>query len=110
MAQRRGVLLCLLLAPLLAQAQDTPAEYLKQFDRNGDGRISEAEYVAWMSRGFQRMDRNGDGVLEADELPGSRGKPITLKRFQDNLRRQFHRLDRNHDGYLSARELTAPPR
>ena len=102
--------LALLLVPLLAQAQSTPAEYLKQFDRNGDGRVSEAEYVAWMSRGFRRMDRNGDGVLEADELPGGHGKPITLKSFQDNLRRQFHRLDRNHDGYLSARELTAPPR
>jgi len=96
--------------PLLAHAQATPAEYLKQFDRNGDGRVSEAEYVAWMSRGFRRLDRNGDGVLEASELPGGRGKPITLKSFQANLRRQFHRLDRNHDGYLSARELTAPPR
>ncbi len=100
----------LLLAPLFAHAQSTPAEYLKQFDRNGDGRVSETEYVAWMSRGFRRMDHNGDGVLEASELPGGRGRPITLKGFQDNLRRQFHRLDRNHDGYLSARELTAPPR
>ena len=103
-------MLALLLVPLLAHAQATPVAYLKQFDRNGDGRVSEAEYVAWMSRGFRRMDRNGDGVLEASELPGSRGKPITLKSFQANLRRQFHRLDRNHDGYLSARELTAPPR
>ena len=109
MRRRNALCLVLLLAPLFAHAQSTPAEYLKQFDRNADGRVSEAEYVAWMSRGFRRMDRNGDGVLEASELPGGRGKPITLKSFQDNLRRQFHRLDRNHDGYLSARELTAPP-
>ena len=107
---RTGAMLAgLLLAPLLARAQSTPAEYLRQFDTDGDGRVSEAEYVAHLSEGFYRLDRNGDGVLEADELPGGHGKPITLKQFQDNLRRQFHKLDRNHDGYLDARELTQPP-
>lgn len=80
------------------------------FDRDGDGRVSEAEYLAYMGRGFQAMDRNGDGVIDTDELPGGRGEPITLKEYQDNLRRQFRRLDRNHDGYLDAQELTAPPR
>ena len=103
------LLALLLLAPLAASAQSTRAEYLQGFDRNGDGRVSEAEYVAWMSRGFRRMDRNGDGVLETDELPGKRGRPVTLKSFQDNLRHEFHRLDRRHHGYLNARELTAPP-
>ncbi|TAM60713.1 MAG: hypothetical protein EPN49_08380 [Rhodanobacter sp.] len=103
------MLLALLPAPLAAFAQSTRAEYLQGFDRNGDGHVSEAEYVTWMSRGFQRMDRNGDGVLETDELPGARGRPITLKSFQDNLRREFHQLDRRHRGYLDARELTAPP-
>ncbi|MFC5743136.1 EF-hand domain-containing protein [Dyella tabacisoli] len=102
----------LLLLPLIAAAQDfpqTPAEYLQRMDSNGDGKISEAEYVEYMSNGFRRMDSNGDGVLEADELPGGHGKPITLRSYQDNLRRQFHKLDRNHDGYLSAKELAAPP-
>lgn len=80
------------------------------FDRDGDGRVSAAEYVRWMSRGFASMDRNGDGILERTELPGGRGKPVTRAEFESNLLRQFHRLDRNHDGYLSARELTAPPR
>ncbi|MEO8779263.1 MAG: hypothetical protein ABI389_11415 [Rhodanobacter sp.] len=92
------------------RAQDSRADYLRQFDSNGDGKVSEAEYVAYMSRGFYRMDLNHDGILETSELPGGRGRPITLQAFQDNLRRQFHQLDRNHDGYLDARELTAPPR
>ncbi|MHA6206109.1 EF-hand domain-containing protein [Dyella soli] len=99
--------LCLL--PSCAWAQSTPEEYLRSFDANGDGRVSEAEYVAHMSEGFRRLDLNGDGVLDGEELPGGHGKPVTLKAFQDNLRREFHKLDRNHDGYLDAHELTQPP-
>ena len=102
--------LVLLLAASAALAQETRSQYLQMFDSDGDGRVSEAEYLAYMSRGFQAMDRNGDGILETDELPGSRGRPVTLAGFQDNLRLQFHKLDRNRDGYLNARELTAPPR
>lgn len=107
---RRLVMAMALFAPLAAFAQDSRADYLRQFDSNHDGKVSEAEYVTYMSQGFRNIDTNGDGVLETSELPGGRGKPITLKEFQDNLRRQFHKLDRNHDGYLDARELTAPPR
>jgi len=109
----RAALAALLLAlPWLLSAQGyprTPAEYLKLMDTDGDGRVSEQEYVDYLSAGFRRMDTNGDGVLEPEELPGGRGKPITLRAHQDNLRRQFHKLDRNHDGYLDAKELAAPP-
>jgi Ca2+-binding EF-hand superfamily protein len=93
-----------------ANAQDSRAAYLGFFDRDGDGRVSEAEYVQYMSRGFARMNANGDDVLGTDELPGRRGEAISLSAFQDNLRRQFHRMDRNRDGRLDAAELTAPPR
>lgn len=96
----------------LAHAQGHPATrsaYLDMMDSDGDGRISATEYVDYMSAGFRRMDINGDGILETDELPGQRGRPIALTEFQENLRHQFHKLDRNRDDYLNARELTAPP-
>jgi Ca2+-binding EF-hand superfamily protein len=100
----------LLALPCAALAQNTAAGLFQAMDSNGDGRISEAEYVAYMSQGFYRRDLNHNGVLEADELPGRHGKAVTLKEWQDNLRREFHRLDRNHDGYLSPQELMQPPR
>lgn len=106
---RRYLLLTCLLLPLAAAAQDARNAYLRQFDSDGNGCVSEAEYVAYMSHGFERMDRNHDGVLEPGELPGGRGKPVTLEAWQADLRRQFQRLDRRRTGCLDARELTAPP-
>ncbi|GLQ86572.1 EF-hand domain-containing protein [Dyella flagellata] len=107
---RSALALLLLGLPLAALAQSTAAGLFQAMDSNGDGRISEAEYVAYMSQGFYRRDLNHDGVLEPEELPGGRGKPVTLKEWQDNLRREFHRLDRHHHGYLSPQELMQPPR
>ncbi|WP_303637386.1 hypothetical protein [Stenotrophomonas tuberculopleuritidis] len=103
-------LLALLMAPpALAQVSDTRS-YLQRMDGDGDGKVSEAEYVHWMLYAFDRMDRNGDGVLTADELPGGKGRPIRREQQQQTLAQRFHRQDANGDGFLDARELSAPPR
>lgn len=96
--------------PCIAQGiPNTRADYLRMLDTSGDGRISSAEYVQYMSAGFRAMDRNDDGLLDLAELPGGQGRVIAVGEFENNLRQQFRRLDRNRDGYLNARELTAPP-
>ncbi|PBJ84518.1 hypothetical protein CMZ84_05325 [Lysobacteraceae bacterium NML93-0399] len=84
-------------------------DYLAQMDTDGDGRVSLAEYQAWMGYAFDRMDRNGDGVLTADELPGGKGGPVTRAQYMARLAATFNRQDTNRDGYLDVRELAAPP-
>lgn len=104
------ILLSLGLLPVLANAQvRASGDYLRRMDRSGDGRVSLAEYQAWMGYAFERMDRNGDGVLDAAELPGGRGKPVSLAAHRASLAAAFRRQDANHDGVLDARELAAPP-
>jgi Ca2+-binding EF-hand superfamily protein len=93
-----------------AHAQETRAAYLRLFDQNGDGRVSEQEYVDRLSAGFLAMDRDHDGTLQPSELPGGRGRAVSLDGHQDNLRRQFRKLDRDGDHLLNAAELTQPPR
>jgi Ca2+-binding EF-hand superfamily protein len=106
---RTAIAALLLWLPVAVLAQGTTSGLLQAMDTNGDGRVSEAEYVAYMSQGFYRLDRNHDGVLESDELPGGHGKPVTLQEWQDNLRKEFRKLDRHHHGYLNAQELMQPP-
>ena len=106
-----GLLLAGLCVPVAAQpAVETTSSYLQRMDTDGDGRVSLAEYQVWMAYGFEQMDRNGDGVLSADELPGGRGKPITRATHLEQIAQRFARQDANGDGFLSARELAAPPR
>ncbi|MDV2450588.1 calcium-dependent protein kinase 21 [Xanthomonas hortorum NBC5720] len=92
-----------------AQVQDSQ-QYLQRMDTDGDGRVSRDEYLVWMSYAFDQRDLDHDGVLQGDELPGRRGKPITRAAHRATLIERFARQDANSDGSLSARELLAPPR
>lgn len=98
--------------PAAAPAQDyaqQPRELLQRFDADGDGRVVEAEYVAYLSLGFRARDVDGNGVLEGGELPPN-AHPLAAADHDARLRGQFTRQDANGDGALDARELLAPPR
>lgn len=99
----------LTLSSAVAAQVRASSDYLARMDSNGDGRVVLAEYQHWMGYAFARMDRDGDGVLSAAELPGGRGKPVSLADHRESLAAAFRRQDRNRDGVLDARELAAPP-
>ena len=101
---------CALAACLPAGAQvEATSDYLARMDTDGDGRVSQAEYVAWMGYAFDRMDRDRDGVLTPDELPGGRGHSIARAAHDARSAATFRKQDANRDGFLSARELASPP-
>lgn len=110
-----GAFALLAMAGLLTHSPSAAAqvrgsgEYLQRMDSDGDGKVSLAEYQAWMGYAFQRMDRDGDDVLTAAELPGGRGRAVSLAAHRQALAAAFNRQDSNGDGFLDARELAAPP-
>jgi Ca2+-binding EF-hand superfamily protein len=93
-----------------AQLPASPLDYLASMDLDDDGRIDLAEYRAWMSRGFLRMDLDGNGTLEGDELPVAGARPVTWASHRSALAAAFGRQDHDGDGVLDAAELAAPPR
>lgn len=101
--------------PALAAAQApgggmaSTRDYLARMDRDGDGRVSLAEYQDWLSYAFDAMDRNRDGLLSASEQPGGRGAALTRAAHRERIAERFKRQDSNRDGVLSARELASPP-
>lgn len=106
-----GAMVLLLSLPGAALAQVQAAgDYLARMDADGDGRVSLVEYQDWLSYAFDAMDRNRDGVLDATELPGGKGAPVTRAEHRARLAAAFNRQDGNRDGVLDARELAAPPR
>ena len=102
---------CLLPWPVAGLAQVTRTdEYLARMDGDEDGRVSLAEYQAWMSYAFDGMDRDGDGVLSPQEQPGGKARALTRAQHLARLAERFARQDVDGDGFLDARELAAPPR
>lgn len=107
----------LLLAAAAALAGDrqparTPAELFARFDADGDGRVSEREYLDYLSRGFDYLDANRDGRVDAAELPVGARLPRARDRHSHRiaLAAGFRRQDHDQDGWLNALELSAPPR
>jgi hypothetical protein len=63
-----------------------------RLDRNRDGKIQQAEFLAARRRNFDRLDVNGDGVLSFAEYAAS-----GIRRFSE--------LDANGDGTLNRTEF-----
>lgn len=71
-------------------------------DGDGDGRISQAEFVAGALQRFDRNDANRDGTLTADEMRAGMEARRNERRGQ-----MFARMDTNGDGAISRAEFDA---
>lgn len=70
------------------------ARRLARYDKDDDGAVNRAEYLANRRKSFEKSDRNRDGRLDFEEFAAA----TTVK---------FTRADRNADGALSAKEFAA---
>jgi len=55
-----------------ARATRMAARVVQRLDTNGDGVVSQDEFLAAAKKRFSHLDRNGDGFIDADELPAHR--------------------------------------
>lgn len=55
-----------------SKADANTVQLLQLMDKNNNGKVSRAEFMAYMSGEFDRLDVNHDGELDPDELSGLR--------------------------------------
>jgi hypothetical protein len=91
-------------SPAFAQNRD-PVQLLAEADANGDGAISWSEVIALRTQNFERLDRNGDGYIDANDRP--RG-PFGA-RFDEAFTQVKSQFDANGDQRVSRAEMIDAP-
>jgi Ca2+-binding EF-hand superfamily protein len=95
------------LAASASMASAQSKQEIQAMDRNGDGRVSRAEWTA-PAGAFRLHDTNKDGVLSGTEVwspndPRLSGhRDLAYGRNDDRVR--FRQIDRNNDGFISRTE------
>jgi len=101
-----------------------PAELIKRFDKNNDGKLEVSELPEHMQKFMGKADANGDGVITAEELKAGAekmraehlakvdtdhdGKVSPEERkaaFEKFAEQRFQKMDKNNDGALSKDEV-----
>ena len=77
-----------------------PQELWKQYDLNGDGKITREEFMAARAVCFARHDTSGDGMLTRAEVKNS-----FPPQMADRIDAEFPRLDLDGDGLISREEF-----
>jgi Ca2+-binding EF-hand superfamily protein len=87
-----------------ASANGRAARHLAQLDSNGDGQVSQDEFLAAAAQRFDALDTQHRGTLDAADLADS---PALLARDDRRAAGIAERLDSNGDGKVDAAELAA---
>ncbi|MEI9950349.1 MAG: hypothetical protein WDO74_15550 [Pseudomonadota bacterium] len=101
-----------------------PAEFVKRFDKNADGKLELSELPEHMQKFIGKADANADGVITVEELKAGEekmraehlakvdtdhdGKVSPEERkaaFEKFAQERFAKLDKNNDGALSKDEV-----
>ena len=77
-----------------------PQDLWKQYDLNGDGKITREEFMAVRAVCFARYDINDNGMLTRGEV-----KSFFRPQLADRIDAAFSRLDLDGDGLISREEF-----
>lgn len=86
------------------QPAERPAPRAHRADADGDGRISQAEFVGRRIDRLTAADADRDGSVTREEMQAQR-----QARMQQRAETRFARLDTDSDGAISREEFTARP-
>ena len=85
--------------------------FFDKYDVDGDGKVSQAEFMAERENGYRRRDADGDGSVYSEEYV-SEYEVRLIQQLEDQHKRQvdqaefrFTVLDKDEDGVLSLEEF-----
>lgn len=78
-------------------------QLFEQFDRSGEGRVSQADVDAVRAERFASFDVDGDGVLALAEF-----EQLWLEAMREAMVRGFQQLDRDGDAAVTEAEFLTP--